>query len=84
MEKASFLGLFKLSVCFQNKKNYSYQFGGLYGLFVCLIDCGLTPFLTIFQLYRCSQFYWWRKLEYPERTTDLGQVTDKHFHVRCE
>jgi len=22
-------------------------------------------------------FYWWRKLEYPEKTTDLPQVTDK-------
>jgi len=31
----------------------------------------------IFQLYRVSQFYWWRKPEYPEITTDLSQVTDK-------
>ena len=37
----------------------------------------LTPLSTIFQLYRGRQINWWRKLEYPEKTTDLSQVTDK-------
>ena len=23
-----------------------------------------------------GQFYWWRKPEYPEKTTNLSQVTD--------
>ena len=41
----------------------------------CLMPLSLVS--TIFQLYRGRQFYWWRKLEYPQKTT----VTDKLYDI---
>jgi hypothetical protein len=42
----------------------------------------LMPLSVVFQLYHGNQFYWWRKPEYLERTTDPGLATGKLYHWR--
>ena len=50
---------------------------------IFIIDlCCLTPLSVILQLYHGDQFQWWKKPEYPERTTDHGQATGKLYHLR--
>ena len=38
-------------------------------------------YATFSYMYHGSQFYWWRKPEYPENTIELSQVTDKLYHI---
>ena len=38
--------------------------------------CDVVSFWVAMRVTKC-QFDWWRKLEYPEETTDIRQVTDE-------
>ena len=52
-------------------------------LLVIFMICGVLTLLSeIYQLCHGDQFYWWKKPEYPERTTDNGQATGKLYHLR--
>ena len=55
---------------------YIYQYW-LLSVWSLIVD----PSCFSFKIYRGGQFYWWRKLEDPEKTTDLSQVTDKLYHI---
>jgi hypothetical protein len=66
--------IINLLFCFYHRmKHCEYMY--LYG-FGSWLWC-LTPLSTMFQLYRGDKFYWWKKLEYPKKTPDLSEVTDK-------
>jgi hypothetical protein len=41
----------------------------------------LKTISIIVQVYPGSQFYRYRKPEYPEKTTDLHQVTDELYQI---
>ena len=41
----------------------------------------IATFNNISDIYRGSQFYWWTKPEYPEKT-NLAQVTDKLYPIQ--
>jgi len=41
----------------------------------------LNPTFNNISVISWKSFYWWRKPEYLEKTTDPPQVTDKLYHI---
>jgi len=85
-------GFYRFMVCNSTFNNISLLYSPLQKITAsyCIIDYAclvwllglwcLTP-LSRYLSYIVVVSFMWRKPEYPEKTTDLSQVTDKLYHI---
>ena len=74
---------FKMAAVTKNRNFFNYLLLLYYrSKWAQILSAATWPLSAIFRLYHGDQFYWWKKPEYPDRTTDHGQATGKLYHLR--
>ena len=55
------------------------------GMMMMMMMAMMMAMMAMMMMMMKCQFHWWRKLEHPEETKDLQQVTDKlsHMYLVC-
>ena len=60
-----------------NRAEYKYR-----NIQIDLILVFNATFSNISAIHHGDQFYWWKKPEYPKRTTDYEQLTGKNIQIK--
>jgi hypothetical protein len=81
-----FTGFFRLGKLILSFKYFSTIFHNelRFHIEIYVFKWDVRLFNCLKQLYRSGQFYWRRQVEYPVKSTNLPQVTDKSDHTKLD